>query len=103
MRAGIVCALLLAGCAPQSSDGYQFDDMEFDRPTPNITVVTHPSLANLRAEAPAVAIEPGRNLYAWSYLTRDACEIHVVDPRVAYQPEWIGHETAHCIWGRWHP
>lgn len=99
----VAVALLLAGCAQQGADGYQFDDMEFERPAPNITVVTHPSLAMLRAEAPEGAVEQGRNLYAWSYISRDACEIHVVDPRVAYQPEWIGHEAAHCIWGRWHP
>lgn len=97
------CALL-AACHSQGSDGYTFADEEFERTDPAITVVVHPSLADLRAKAPATARQTGgRELMAWSAIRANGCEVHVVDPRKAWFPEWIGHETAHCIWGRWHP
>lgn len=30
------------------------------------------------------------------------CIIYVKDPDWEYEPEFIGHEVAHCIWGNWH-
>lgn len=93
--------ILLAGC--NRDDGYQFGGKEFDRTQPAITVVTHPSLADLRANAPPSAIEPGRDLMGWSIIRANGCEMHIVDPGKAWMPEWLGHEAAHCIWGRWHP
>lgn len=102
MRGALPLLLLLSACG-QSSDGYRFETAEFERESPGVRVVVHASLAELRKAAPANAQVKGRDLYAWSYITRDACEMHIVDPRISYQPEWIGHETAHCIYGRWHP
>ena len=102
MRAlALAAVLLLAGCN-QSPDGYRFESAEWERTQPNITVVAHPSLAALRAAAPAEARVEGRDLMAWSRITREGCEMHVVDPSASYQPQWIGHEVAHCVWGRWH-
>ncbi|MGQ3101005.1 MAG: hypothetical protein ACT6Q5_13240 [Sphingopyxis solisilvae] len=98
----IVAALALAGC-DGASDGHQFGDKEFHRARPNITVVTHSTLADLRAAAPASAKRGDRELMAWGIIRPDGCEIHIIDPAVSYQPEWIGHEVAHCAWGRWHP
>lgn len=92
--------IALAGCDRQ--DGYSFDRKEFERSQPAITVVTHPSLADLRAAAPPSAIEPGRELMGWSVIRPGGCEMHVVDPAKRWMPEWLGHEAAHCIWGRWH-
>lgn len=97
----LLALLLLAGC-DQAPDGYQFADAEYERDQPNITVVTHPTLADLRKHAPAAARPAGRDLMAWSIIRPDGCEMHVVDPAQSYQPQWIGHEAAHCIWGRWH-
>lgn len=94
-------ALLLAGCN-DAPDGYRFDRKEFQRPTPAITIVEHASIADLRAQAPASAKAGDDDLMAWSIIRSNSCEVHVVDPAVSYQPEWIGHETAHCVWGRWH-
>jgi len=101
-RAAILFALALAGCG-QGSDAYSFDRKEFERTRPAITIVTHPSLADLRAQAPVAAkVEGGRELMGWSIIRPDECEVHVVDPAKDWRPEWIGHEVAHCAWGRWH-
>lgn len=30
------------------------------------------------------------------------CTIYMVDPKVAYMPEYYGHELLHCMYGDWH-
>ena len=30
------------------------------------------------------------------------CKIYIKDPAWKWEPELIGHEVAHCIWGRYH-
>lgn len=30
------------------------------------------------------------------------CTIYIKDPEWKWEPELIGHEVAHCIWGRYH-
>jgi hypothetical protein len=101
-RAAFLALLLLASCG-EGSDAHKFERKEFDRPQPAITIVTHPTLADLRAKAPASATaDKGRELQAWSIIRPTSCEVHVVDPAKQWRPEWIGHEVAHCAWGRWH-
>lgn len=102
----LAMALVLAGCDGHDNrgdDGYLFGAKEWQHDHMTITLVVHPSIENLRRAAPVAVAQPeGRELMAWSVLRGDACEIHVVDPAVDYAPQWIGHEFAHCAWGRWH-
>lgn len=43
-------------------------------------------------------------IYAFSrvWLDKPVCEVHIVDPRRRYRPEWFGHEGFHCAFGRYH-
>jgi hypothetical protein len=101
-RAAFILAFALAGCG-QGSDSYSFDVKEFERAQVTITIVAHPSLADLRTKAPAAAkVDGGRELMGWSIVRPASCEVHIVDPAKDWRPEWIGHEVAHCFWGRWH-
>lgn len=105
--AAAALALTLCGCGQQpAADGYTFAKKEFQHETPVMQVIVHPSLADLRKTAPAAAtdsIDQQHELMAYSILRPNGrCEVHVVDPAASYQPEWMGHEFAHCIWGRWH-
>lgn len=110
-RLAFLALALLAGCDQQpASDGYTFGPKEFTHPDPAIHFVIHKSIEDLRAAAPydvnADARAQGRVLMAFSVMHPGGigtCTVHIVDPAVSYQPEWIGHEVAHCIWGRWHP
>ncbi len=94
----------LASCNQQqtAADGYRFEKKEYEQTLVGVRFVVHPSIADLRAAAPREAIVDGRTLMAWSKLGKEACEVHIVDPAVSYQPEWIGHEITHCVFGRWH-
>lgn len=100
----LAAPLLLLACKPAASDGYRFDGAEYAREQVVVRIETHRSLAELRAAAPASAREGERELMAWAILAPDraSCTIHVVDPATTYAPEWLGHELAHCLYGRWH-
>jgi hypothetical protein len=97
-----LAALLLTACHQEGADGYSFDHKEYDQHQVTVTIIQHPSLADLRRRAPEATEQVRDQLAAWSVLHGDRCEVHVVDPTVSWQPEWIGHEVAHCAWGRWH-
>ncbi len=30
------------------------------------------------------------------------CQVYIVDPKVSYEPEYLGHEITHCIYGFFH-
>lgn len=103
IRAALALALMLAACERSpAADTYRFEHKEWQHLAPPITVVVHPSIAALRAAAPDSARSEGHILMAWSLINSGGCEVHIVDPAVSYQPEWLGHEVAHCLWGRWH-
>lgn len=104
MRAIPLLALLIAGCDGGGSDGYRFERKEWERAPTSVTVITHRSVEALRAAAPPGAVpSEGRENMAWSIIRGSGCEVHIVDPETDWMPEWLGHEVAHCVWGRWHP
>jgi len=104
-RHALALIALLAACQQPASDGYTFEGAEYAREQVVVRVVTHASLTELRHAANAAgARDDGRELMAWATLSGDrtSCTIHVVDPARVYAPEWLGHELAHCLYGRWH-
>lgn len=105
----LVMPMALAGCGNgEAADAYAFKRKEWQRLTPKITFVEHPSLGALIAAAPKrtrdEAKAAGRTIMAWSEIDpkSGAATVHIVDPLVSYAPEWIGHEIAHVLYGRWH-
>lgn len=106
MRSALPLLALLAACERTAADDHRFVRKEIDNRVVTVTIVPHATVQDLRAAAAAsnATIERGREVMAWSavYPQSRRCEVHVVDPAVSYQPEWIGHELAHCAYGRWH-
>lgn len=87
-------------------DGYYFEQTGAANLTPQITFVVHPNVKALRLAMPASAqAVEGRmiKVRAWSELKDGRCVVHIIDPSVLYIPEMIGHEVAHCIYGKFHP
>lgn len=104
MKRLIIPALLaLAACDRPASDGYRYGQAEFDRSEIALSVRTYPDLHALQSAADALGIASGGIMAFGQVATGEpACTIHVLDPAVDYQPEWIGHEIVHCMRGRWH-
>lgn len=106
LSAILAAAILLTACDQRSDDGYAFEREDFKRAHIAVTIVTHPSLTDLQRAGGKAGADAGgdRELAAFSTLsmTGPACTIHIVDPHVRYEPEMLGHEMTHCIYGRFH-
>lgn len=98
--------LLLASCdqgPKQGKDGYNFGNKQYEQNPVTVNIVTYKS----QKELYQVAKSKGANypkVAAFSVLTtkRDTCTIHMIDPAISYQPEYVGHEFLHCAYGQWH-
>jgi hypothetical protein len=101
--------LLLAGCKLDGPpDGYEFGKAEYVQTDLQVKVVLVHNRDELLKLAPAAARAVNTDsteLMAYGTLSKDhkSCTIYFMDARSNYQPEWMGHELAHCIYGRWHP
>ena len=84
-------------------DGYVFSDKEFTQLDINLRVVYYDSIEELQLEAQIKEFAFWADILAFSEVTDNYCEVHIVDPAVAYHPERLGHEIAHCLHGNWHP
>lgn len=98
----LFASLALASCGPTPStpgvDGYKFGKETFLRTDMKLRVVLLPNQAELRKIGP-----PKEGLMAFAKLYPDgSCTIYMVDARSKYEPEWLGHELTHCIYGEWH-
>lgn len=104
--ASIAIIVTLVSCEQGKSpaaDDYTFEAKEFEHTDISLKVVVIPDekkFNELKAKyAPGVD-----GLQAFSAINpmTKSCTVYIKDPNWEYQPEFIGHELAHCIWGRWH-
>lgn len=87
----------------EASDGYIFEGKEFQHTEIDLKVIVINNVAEF--DALKNKLVPGiDNLQAFSAINpfTNSCTVYVKDPLWEYQPEFLGHEIAHCIWGRWH-
>jgi len=108
-----ITVLCLAACTPnnnntQGSDGYVFSQKQFSKNPVTINVITYNSFNDLRGALGKINYKDKVNtssVVAFSVLSPpnyDTCTIHMIDPMISYQPEFIGHEFLHCLYGQWH-
>ncbi len=108
MRRYLIAFALLAGCDGGSTgaDGYRYEGAEYRRDEVLVRIVTHADLHELQraGQRQGAVVEPNRDLQAFAVIEPGGavCTLHMVDPATRYRPEWIGHEMAHCAFGRWH-
>lgn len=98
---------LLAACGPtkqEAADGYKFGSKQYEQNYIQIQVVTHSTEQDLQKAASKYKVDNASNIAAFSVLRPpfNTCTIHMIDPAVSYQPEFIGHEFLHCVYGQWH-
>lgn len=104
MRWLIIALLLLGACKKtQAGDDYRFEQREWTHSTFQVVIVEHDTQADL-AKAANLKIPEGEELQAYSSIrpSDGRCTIHVLRPE-KLDRVWLGHEMAHCVWGRWHP
>jgi hypothetical protein len=93
---------------PKGKDGYYFEQESFTRtefPVEVVLVKDEAAIAAAIKEKNNVhgTIEP-KNVAAFSIIRKSdpKCTIYMIDPKNKYEPEFIGHELVHCIYGVWH-
>jgi hypothetical protein len=86
-----------------ASDGYSFGTPSFERTKVEVQLVTYKTRVDF-LEAARKRNVKGNEVQAFTELRSpfNKCTIHVMDPNLQYQPEFIGHELAHCFYGQWH-
>lgn len=111
LAVGVLIGILLfviTSCKPLSNmgaDGYAFGTPQYEKQSVTVRVVTYDSTASLRVAAKSRYNVDNPDIAAFSVIEApafDVCTIHMVDPTKKYQPEFIGHEFTHCIYGQWH-
>jgi hypothetical protein len=92
----------------KGKDGYYFEKESFTRTEFPVEVVLVKDAAAITAEIKKRnniqgTVEP-KNVAAFSVirLNDPKCTIYMIDPKNKYEPEFIGHEFVHCIYGVWH-
>jgi hypothetical protein len=99
-------ALALTSCDKVSNtgaDGYKFGTPQYEKQQVRIDIVTYNSQKDLVAAAKARGAN-NPDIMAFSIIKPpfDTCTIHMVKPTVSYDPEFVGHEFLHCVYGQWH-
>ena len=99
-------SLALASCnSNQGYDGYIFGHKQYEKTSVIVNVVTYKSDLEFKQAAKKYVHDSDYTKVAAFTLSSndsDICTIHMMDPSVKYQPEFIGHEFAHCLYGQWH-
>lgn len=89
-------------------DGYYFEKETFTRTEFPVQVILVKDAAAITAEIKKRnniqgTVDP-KNVAAFSVIRSNdtKCTIYMIDPKNKYEPEFIGHEFVHCIYGVWH-
>jgi hypothetical protein len=93
----------------RGKDGYYFEKETFTRTNFPVEVILVKSekemiaLLKQRKETVYGKVDP-KDVAAFAIIRMNdpKCTIYMLDPKVKYQPEFIGHEFVHCIYGIWH-
>lgn len=97
--------LLLTSCENRvGSDGYKFGEKQYEQTPVTVNIVTYSSAQELSNAARKWGVN-NPDVVAFTLLNsnnRSKCTIHIIDPAVKYQPEFVGHEFLHCVYGQWH-
>jgi hypothetical protein len=85
-------------------DDFRFLKKEYENLTPGVEFVlikNKQEYDRVRKEHLGVQWD---TISAFAYWNpkKGTCKIYIKDPSWKYEPELIGHEVAHCIWGRFH-
>ena len=110
MKKYVIILLLIATTVQaQRLGGYGKDDFRFlQKEIENLTPGIEFILLKNEAEYNSVRKEhlgnQWKNVSAFTLWneSKGTCKVYIKDPAWKYEPELIGHEVAHCIWGRFH-
>jgi len=91
----------------RGSDGYIIEQAEFMHTDIHLRIHMFRSEKEFKAAKISNGVKdpPNAETMAFTYSNKNSneCEIYMYDPAYIYEPEYIGHELVHCIYGDFHP
>jgi hypothetical protein len=102
----ILSMMVSCGQKKIATDGYYFEKETFTRTDLGVTIVLVKNQEEMSKllEEHGKTVAQGNEVAAFSTLSEKEpkCTIYMIDPKTNYQPEFIGHELVHCVYGNWH-
>ncbi len=101
----LLFALMLGSCdsAPKKgADGYRFGEKQYERNEVQVKIVTYKSQADYNKVLNRLKLPKTTAAFSTLSPPYDICTIHMIDPSIKYEPEFVGHEFLHCVYGQWH-
>jgi len=98
-------ALMLGSCEPapkRGADGYLFGEKQYERNAVQVKIVTYKSQEEFSKVLKELKLSKTTAAFSLLAPPYDTCTIHMIDPSVKYEPEYVGHEFLHCAYGQWH-
>lgn len=111
LAASALAPVFMFGCDNQPNkvgkDGYKFEKETFLRTEFPVEIILFPTEQALQTAFKArtgSTHNAAKNVAAFAVIRKadPTCTIYMLDPKTNYQPEFIGHELVHCIYGEWH-
>lgn len=102
--------IFLSGCASApnkfsyGADDHQFLVKEYENLSPKVNFIllkNEMEYDSARRKKLGIHWDTVSAFTLWIPETGE-CTIYIKDPEWKWEPELIGHEVAHCIWGRYH-
>ena len=86
-------------------DQYKFGEPQYVKDHAFIKIVKYDTFAALAISAKIHGFKNWQAIRAFAVQDPSVigpCTVHVVDPKVSYNPDYFGHELLHCFYGNWH-
>ncbi len=96
---------MLGSCdsAPKKgADGYKFGEKQYERNSVQVKIITYKSQSEFEKVLQKYDLPVTTAAFSVLVPPHDTCIIHMIDPSINYEPEFVGHEFLHCVYGQWH-
>lgn len=97
-----IIALLVVSCDRRGSDEYAFGTKQYEKSSVKVNIVTYKSEKEFREEIKRRKLSENTAAFTVLKPPFDECTINMIDPSVRYEPQFVGHEFLHCVYGQWH-
>lgn len=91
----------------RGDDGYIIERSEFDHRYLTLRLHLYRSVSSFEkaAKANGVASTSKIKTKGFTFYNPNSlvCDMYIYDPKYDYEPEFIGHELVHCLYGDFHP
>jgi hypothetical protein len=86
-------------------DQYTFGEPQYVKDYSYIRIVKYDTFAALAISAKQHGFKMWQAVRAFAVQDSSPlgpCTVHIVDPKISYNPDYFGHEALHCFYGNWH-